>query len=288
MFIYTDDKDFDSQIKQLLLDIENEIEIQEFKKHMLINIMEMFCKKLKNISNLNISNELFEILTNLKIALDKTKENTINLNSLKIELNKSSKNVISNYNKLYKKLNPIILENTMFVETFLLKYISNSEYIIENYDEEKIVSDEDINIEELEDNNTLLISETKGKVFLPFTVSELKDRFSKTSSKYKNYQELIENEYILPISKFKNASISRFKEAYNLMKNKEHSSFIASFNLAIELSFNRFLHPAIITACKNIDELDIYLDYLSDNELDKFDIFKIEYEILPIKNRATK
>jgi hypothetical protein len=41
------------------------------------------------------------------------------------------------------------------------------------------------------------------------------------------------------------------------------------------------LHPAIITACKSIDELDIYLSCLEDNQLDDFKIFDIKYEILP-------
>lgn len=42
------------------------------------------------------------------------------------------------------------------------------------------------------------------------------------------------------------------------------------------------LHPAVITACKNIDELDIYLAYLETNELDKFDIFDVVFDIPPI------
>jgi len=51
----------------------------------------------------------------------------------------------------------------------------------------------------------------------------------------------------------------------------------------MELSRLRNLHPAVIAACKNLDELDIYLDYLNNNELDKFTIFNIQYDILPIK-----
>ncbi|MBS5854436.1 MAG: hypothetical protein KIC56_04340 [Clostridium sp.] len=41
------------------------------------------------------------------------------------------------------------------------------------------------------------------------------------------------------------------------------------------------MHPAIITACKSIDELDIYLSCLEDNQLDDFKIFDIKYEMLP-------
>lgn len=49
----------------------------------------------------------------------------------------------------------------------------------------------------------------------------------------------------------------------------------------MELLFNYNLHPAIISACKNIDELDIYLDYLENNETDKFNCFNIKFEIAP-------
>ena len=44
----------------------------------------------------------------------------------------------------------------------------------------------------------------------------------------------------------------------------------------------RFLHPAIISACRSLDELDVYLDCLEKNEVDDFKIFKIEYELHPI------
>lgn len=65
------------------------------------------------------------------------------------------------------------------------------------------------------------------------------------------------------------------------MRKKEKASIIESLSLALELYFNTSLNPAIITACKNLDELDTYLDCLSENALDKFSIFNIKYEILP-------
>ena len=45
--------------------------------------------------------------------------------------------------------------------------------------------------------------------------------------------------------------------------------------------FNYNLYPAIITACKNLDELDIYLAYLETGEVDKFRIFDIVYQLSP-------
>ena len=65
------------------------------------------------------------------------------------------------------------------------------------------------------------------------------------------------------------------------MRNKERSSVIDAFELCTELMFESNLYPAIITACKNLDELDIYLDYLDSGETDKFKCFNIEFELPP-------
>ena len=67
------------------------------------------------------------------------------------------------------------------------------------------------------------------------------------------------------------------------MREKQNSSLLDALDLGLELAFNSLLNPAIISACKNMDELDIYLDCLESNELEKFHIFNIKYEILPKK-----
>lgn len=135
---------------------------------------------------------------------------------------------------------------------------------------------------EISDNNTLLISEIQNKVLLPFSVSELEKELAENGH-YSNLQDIIDTKYTIPLDKYKNAALARFKEAYNLMRKKEKASVTSSLDLALELTFNNLLNPAIITACKNLDELDIYLDCLSSNELDDFKIFKVKYEMLPTK-----
>ena len=45
--------------------------------------------------------------------------------------------------------------------------------------------------------------------------------------------------------------------------------------------FNYKLNPIIISACRNLDELDIYLDCLEENELDDFTCFEIRFEVSP-------
>ena len=52
--------------------------------------------------------------------------------------------------------------------------------------------------------------------------------------------------------------------------------------------FESNLHPAIISACKTLEELDIYLDCLEDNELEKFSCFKIIYKSLPTLHKNNK
>lgn len=135
-------------------------------------------------------------------------------------------------------------------------------------------------INEITDNNTLVISEIQSKVFLPYTVNDLQKILDENKN-YSNMQEIIEDVYTLPISKYKFANKSRFKETYDLMRKKEKASIFESLNIAFEQTFNTSLNPAIITACKNLDELDIYLDCLDTNETSKFPCFEIKFESLP-------
>ena len=73
------------------------------------------------------------------------------------------------------------------------------------------------------------------------------------------------------------------------MRKKEKASISDSFELGFELMFNYNLHPAIIAACKNLDELDIYLDYLETGETNNFDCFEIIFELPPaVVNKKQK
>lgn len=179
----------------------------------------------------------------------------------------------------------IIINNTENSEILndLKKSLKKLTPILQNFEQninelEISLSDENTTF----DNNTLLISEIQNKVVLPYTISELQQILD-SNKHYTNLQDVIDKVYTIPIDKYKNSLKSRFKETYNLMRHKEKYSVFDSLNLALELSFNTLLNPAIISACKNLDELDVYLDCLSSNELDKFDLFNIKYEILPKK-----
>lgn len=131
------------------------------------------------------------------------------------------------------------------------------------------------------DNKTLVISEETQKVYLPYTIKDIMEQLNDTSTGYQTVQDVIDEKYTIPLSEFKMPVISRFKEAYKFMREKEKSSIYAAIDLALELMFNINLNPAIIRACKNLRELNIYLDCLYENELEKFDCFKIIYKVLP-------
>ena len=167
-----------------------------------------------------------------------------------------------------------------FKLTNLTEIIADDEGLTFEIDEEKVIENN------LEDNHTLIISEEDGKVYLPYTKDDIKNEV--IQNKGTKISELIENNYIFPLDKYKNSIRARFREGYNLMYKKEGKSKRSAILLGIELMFETNLHPAIISACKNLEELDIYLDCLEDNELEKFSCFKIIYKSLPTLRKKAK
>lgn len=137
---------------------------------------------------------------------------------------------------------------------------------------------------EIKDNDTLRILDSNKTVILPYKVSDLEAKMKK-NKKYKTLEDVINSEYTLPLEIFKNPIRSRFREAFQLIKRKEHGSLKEAISLGFELMFESDLNPTIIAACRNLDELDIYLDCLDDNELDKFSCFKIDYQVPPEKKK---
>lgn len=135
-------------------------------------------------------------------------------------------------------------------------------------------------------NDTLLISEEEEKVFLPYTVEDLENELMEDEEC--SVAEIIEKNHVKSLKNYKNPMKARFKEAFNLMRYKEKKSFGEAVMLGFELMFESNLHPAIISACRNLQELDIYLDCLDDNELEKFSCFKIVYKAMPMLTKNNK
>ena len=167
-----------------------------------------------------------------------------------------------------------------FKLTNLAEIEANDEGLKFDINEEKIIENN------LEDNHTLIISEEDGKVYLPYLKDDIKNEA--VQNRGMKISELIENKYVVPLDKYKSSMKARFREGYKLMHEREGKSRKSAFMLGLELMFETNLHPAIISACKNLEELDIYLDCLEDNELEKFSCFKIIYKSLPTLTKSRK
>lgn len=158
---------------------------------------------------------------------------------------------------------------------------SNSIAISKNSTVNNVESSDNVELSGIQDNKKLLISEKANKTFLPYTAQEISEKLK--TKKYSSATEIIEEEYTVSNDYYKFPMIARFKEAYKLVRIKEHGSFAKALDLALELMVNFNLNPSIITACKNLEELNIYLDCLEENELNKFLCFDIIYEVSPTK-----
>ena len=126
-------------------------------------------------------------------------------------------------------------------------------------------------------------SEQEKHVILPYTLKKLNNILKANPDKYTDIYDIIDKLYTKPIKYYKNAPIARFREAYKLAKDRENMSFKGSLDLAFECFFNTSLHPAIISSCENINQLDVYLSCLEYDELDDFYFFDIMYKIPPMK-----
>ena len=161
--------------------------------------------------------------------------------------------------------------------------VSDEEEDIE--DEEPIVSDNNNNEKDyiLEDNNVLLISEKKGKVFLPYTIDEVESYLKMFPNKYETYEDVIKCEFILPLKYFQGAFTftARFREAYALYKYREGKTAVESALLASKIAKKSDLHPAIIAACRSEKVLKNYIKKLDSNKLSEFKDFEIEFKINP-------
>ena len=137
------------------------------------------------------------------------------------------------------------------------------------------------------DNDTLLISEVIDKVILPYTEEEINNIINENED-YKNSNEVIEKFFTKPLSEYKFQAWARYNETMNLAKTSEQCSYVEALALSLEMMKKRYLHPSIIAACRNLDELYVYLDCLEKDELEEFKIFNIKYELHPvaIKNKG--
>lgn len=232
---------------------------------------------------LNKSNSNITILKNLIDSLDK----------IDIHNNQELEESVKKYNDSFMENINTVYSNTEVIEKFVYEITTTdfSEILKTSTTEiEEEVSDiidsTDLSTRFIE--NTLVISEAQKRVILPYNINTVKDILLNDPQGYSSLQGVINKIYTKSIDYYRFSAISRFKEAYKLVREREKGSKVKALGLAFELFLNYNLHPAIITACKSLDELDVYLACLEDNTLEDFQFFDIKYEIPPAVPKHTR
>lgn len=282
--------------------------IQKSFNKQILTFLKTFMEGVEIDFEYDLENSIYTLLNNANLNLKKTNENIKKLNKLIEKLQKIDeiipkktapliKEELEEYNKEFSTSINTVYKNNESIEKFIFEISSKdiSKLYIEitkNAKKEKKSKNKaslqseksSITKEELDGSfieNTLIISETNKNVLLPYTIEELKNILLDDTNSYTSIKEIIDKKFTVPIKRFSPSPFARWREAYNLAVNREHLSKLKGISLANELFFNYSLHPAIIAACKNIDELDIYLACLEDNCLDDFKYFDIKFEIPP-------
>ncbi len=271
-----------------------------------LNKKDMENKKQVFQTQINKIDNNLELLTNLLKNIDST-------GNIGIE-----KKILNKYNQKYKEIRNNYIVNSIFEEQLTENYINGlmtdlaktlekmkeehekemekilTEKSIFQYETEKKVNviqeEQTVNyIEEKEDkeihmknNNTLLISEKQGKVILPYRAEEVLKILDNENNRYNSAEEVIEDKFTRDFSDFKVQFASRYAETMKLLRERENYSLVDAVAIATEMMKKRFLHPAVISACRTLNELDVYLDCLDKNELEDFKIFKVKYELYPM------
>ncbi len=248
-------------------------------------------------SEVNSKSKKFKYLDSSSDALNKSNDSIMILENLikqldsisKADSKKEEKELIEEYNSNFSKKINKVYSNTKNIEEFIHTSATTDFSYLEDdplpeNDERTKKLDKILDKNEMEDSfieNTLIISEVHKKVILPYKIERLADILLTNSSKYKSLNDIVEKLYTRPIKYYKPSAFSRFRETYKLMREREKAPFLKCFSLALELFGMYNLHPAIITACKNLDQLDIYLACLEDNTLSDFHFFDIKFEVRP-------
>ncbi len=285
-----------------LLEIEKKslnsmLDIQKNLNRQILSFLKFFLGNAKVESNFDSENTTFKYIQETTDILTKSNSNIEKISYLLKKLdeiilsinNEIIKEKILQYNNEFDIEINTIYKNTSLIEEFIHKIsLIDLSQILDQINEAPDTYNQQTNLEISSEilnstfvENTLIISEMRGKVILPYKISEINKILFNNNSKFSSIEDVIEKLYTRPIKEYRFSAIARFREAYKLVTQKEHLSKIKAFSLASELFANYSLHPAIITACKSLDELDIYLACLEDNCLEDFSFFDIKFEITP-------
>lgn len=246
-----------------------------------------------NIQNVHsIEKDLYDLdtdIVNLIVEIENNKNDEIYYKS-NVE---TIKNKINEYSANFSKINNMLKENDKNVDILITNIAKTAELLnikaeFNNIQTNAVMYKNEINKNQafddlVESNNVLLISEKEKKVFLPYTKEEIEAYYNKYSKEYKSYQDVIKQDFIFPLEYYtRHTKLARFRETYSLIRDREAKSIFEALKKAIELCLKYDLNPAIISACKNEEQLDFYIECLDNKKLEEFDCFEIRYEMNPL------
>ena len=275
-----------------LVNINLKIAEQENKKNEVTCLFDTLSKT-DSVSKIESKKDYSEEINNISEKFAKNIEKLNSLKSLLIDINSgfislsrnassdevamNLKEKINSYFSTYEEIKKDIMLADIEVDRFVKRINSSNDKKSEEVSEE--LSDGNI-----QNNNTLIISEKDNKVFLPYTVSEIQSYMEKYPKEYKTLEYVINKEFILPLDYYtKHPSLARFREAYSLIRDREAKSVFDALKYALNIMFKYDLNPAIISACKTEEALNLYIECLGNKDLSKFNLFKIEFRLNPLK-----
>ena len=181
------------------------------------------------------------------------------------ELTDDIKNKIDTFNHNYKKIGEDIIHNSVIICNALDK--------VKHIEVEAVKK-------EIFDNRVLRISEIDKKIYLPYTVEEVKEVLN-DSGKYNSLEEVVQNHFTIPTSTYMNFFTGRYKEVVSLINRTGKCEVGKMFALA--QMFNNKVHPAIIRSCRKMDDYYYYLRCLDNDNLEDFKLFDIKFDVPPTK-----
>ena len=287
MINFSDKENITELIELEKISLNSTLDIQKNLNKQILMFIKRIMANVTFTTDINPEDTAFFYLNESTNALSKSNSNITILKSLIDSLEKmytsggNLRECVESYNENFMNNINTVYSNTEVIEKFVYEItITDFSEILKTTTIEKekeysnIVDSTELSSRFIE--NTLVISEVQQRVILPYNINTVKEILLNDPQGYSSLQGVVNKIYTRSIDYYKFSAISRFKEAYKLVREREKGSKAKAFGLAFELLLNYNLHPAIITACKTLDELDVYLACLADNTLEDFNFFEIK------------
>lgn len=301
------DFEFINSLEKNIDEIHQKISEQKNKRKQAITIL-----KVLNTTDLNDS--VITLLNNTSDILNIINSNISSLYSIEVDLNNICQNFTNSYVPNLSKSNSDSIfdsiranvdsysnelsnfytsfdQNNIQIDNFLkanASIINNAIYQKSNNDNSSSLQNDFLGISSIDDemhvdNPYLIVSEKDKKVYLPYKVSEVYSYLEKYPNSYSSFKDVIKKEFVLSLDYYtKRPAYTRFRESYNLIRDREGKSILEALKYSFDLMFKDNLNPAIIAACKTQEQLDDYLTCLDHNNLNAFNHFKIQFNVNPL------